>query len=465
MRSLVIALSAALAGCAGVRKDIPSEAKIPVAAQWRTPTAEAPAVTATWWTSFGDATLNDLVAEALLHSDDIALAATRVEQARAQFHFAHAQRLPAVGLSVVGGRDRSVNPGFGVPEEQTAGEGVVEASFDTDLFGRLKASSEAARSGLLASEYARDTVRLGVTSSVVSGYVTLLALDARLGIVKHTAEIRRNELHVVQRRFDAGYSGRLELAQAQAELAATEQLIPATELAIARQEDGLSILVGRLPGNIVRGASFEGLQLPQIPAALPSTVLRARPDLAAAEAKLAATDHSLDAARAAFLPDVQLAASIGQARSNIIPESPIGIWSIGGSILAPIFEAGRLEAQRDAVTAQRDEAAFAYRKSALQAFREVEDGLAAVVRDAEQDDALVREHEAVDRALHLSTQRYREGYANYLDQLDAQRNLLSVELALVQSRLDRFSAATNLFQAVGGGWSPAPPLSASAASP
>ena len=141
------------------------------------------------------------------------------------------------------------------------------------------------------------------------------------------------------------------------------------------------------------------------------------------------------------------------------------MWSIGPQVSLPIFQGGRNRANLQRSRAAFDEAVAAYRGRVLVAFREVEDGLAAVVRDAEQDEALVREHEAVDRALHLSTQRYREGYANYLDQLDAQRNLLSVELALVQSRLDRFNAATNLFQAVGGGWSPAPPMSASAASP
>ena len=454
-RPLAIALGVAtLAGCAGVRKEAPSEAAIQAPAAWRTPGVQGSGISAAWWTVFGDAELDGLVAEALTHSDDIALAATRVEQARAQFRFAQAQRLPTVGAALAGDRERTVNPGFGVPEEQTAGEALIEASFDLDLFGRLKAGSQAARSALLASEYARDTVRLSVATSVVNGYLTLLALDARLDILKKTLEVRRNELHVEERRFSAGYSGQLELAQAQTELAATEQLIPLTELAISRQGNGLSILVGRLPGDIVRGLPFFRLSMPQVPVTLPATVLRSRPDLAAAEARLAATDHSLDAARAAFLPDIQLGITGGAVGSTLVDASPVRIWSIGGSILAPIFEAGRLEAQRDAATAQRDEAAFAYRKAVLQAFREVEDELAATTRLARQDDSLGRESVALEHALRFSTQRYREGYSSYLDQLDAQRNLLSVQLALVQSRLDRFNAATSLFQALGGGWKP-----------
>ena len=456
-RPLCVALSIALVGCAGVRKEAPPEAAVHAPATWRTTTmTHGPALPSSWWTAFDDETLNRLVEEALAHNDDVALAATNVEEARAQFHFARAQRLPSVGLSVVGARDREVNSAFGVPEEQTAGEGVVEAGFDVDLFGRLKAGSQAARSALLASEYARDTVRLGVATSVVNGYLTLLALDARMEILRRTLDVRRDELHVEEKRFAAGYSNRLELARAQTELAATEQLIPATDLAIARQEDGLSILVGRAPGDIARGVGFDKVELPAIPGALPSTVLRSRPDLAAAEARLAATDHNLDAVRAAFLPDIKLAVSTGQVRSTLIDSNPVSIWSVGGSILAPIFEAGRLEAQQDQAVAERNEAAFAYRKAALQAFREVEDDLVALARDAEQDEALGREHEAVETAFRVSTQRYKEGYASHLDQLDAQRNLLSVELALVQSRLDRLNAAASLFQALGGGWTPEP---------
>lgn len=454
-RCFILVISASLAACAGVRKDAPSEAAVHAPATWRAPTSAGTApLQADWWKTFDDAALNALVEDALSHSDDIALAAVRVQEARAQFRYTQAQRLPNVQASMRGGRDRDLNPGFGIPEEQAAGEGLIEATFDIDLFGRLKASSEAARSALLATQDAQQTVRLGVIASLASGYFTLLALDARLAIVRETLGLRRNELRVEQRRFDAGYSNALDLTRAQAELAATEQLIPPLELAIAKTENGLSILLARAPGPIARGGAFDRLSLPVVPVSLPSALLSSRPDIAAAEARLAATDHALDAARAAFLPDIQLAVSGGVVGSTLINSSPVRIWSIGGSILAPLFDAGRLQAQQDAATAQRDEAAFAYRKTTLQAFREVEDDLAAVVKNREQFDTLTQERDVLARALQLATRRYREGYSSYLDQLDAQRNLLSSELALVQSRLDRFNAAVGLFQALGGGWSP-----------
>ena len=454
-RHFIVFLSASLTACAGVRKSAPTEAAVQAPPGWRAPTPiDTMSLQTDWWRSFDDATLNALVEEALSHSDDIALAASRVEEARAAFRYSHAQQLPNVRAALEGGRDRDVNPGFGIPEEQSAFEGLIEASFDLDLFGRLKAGSEAARSALLATQDAQSTVRLSVITSLVSGYFALVALDARLAIVRKTLDVRRSELRVEQRRFDVGYSNALDLARAQAEVASTEQLIPSLELATTKTENGLSILLGRNPGAVARGRTFDSLPLPVIPLSLPSTVLRSRPDIAAAEARPAAADHSLDSARAAFLPDIQLGITGGFVGSTLVDSSPVKIWSIGSSILAPIFDAGRLQAQQDAATAQRDEAAFAYRKTALQAFREVEDDLVSVVKAREQFEALSREHDVLARTLKLATQRYREGYAAYLDQLDAQRNLLSSELSLVQSRLDRFNATVSLIQALGGGWSP-----------
>lgn len=454
-RNFIIALGAALAACAGPRRDAPAEAKVAAPQAWRN---GSPAVEATlkldWWQAFGDATLNALVAQALAHNDDIAIAALNVEQARAELHLAQAQRMPNVQLALEGGRDREVNPGFGIPEEQAAGEGLIQAGYDLDLFGRLKSASKAARASLLATEDARQTVRLGVAATVVSGYFNLLALDARLDIVQQTLKIRRDELHVEQRRFDAGYSTALDLTRAQAELESTAQLVPTLELGITKNENGLSILLGSMPGPVARGTGFKQHSLPEVPLSLPATLLRSRPDVAAAEARLAATDHALDAARAAFMPDIRLAATGGYVGSTLVDASPVQVWSLGSSILTPLFDAGRLRSQQDAATARRDEAAFAYRKTALQAFREVEDNLAATTRYREQYEALSRERDIVERSFKLATRRYREGYASYLDQLDAQRNLLSAELSLVQSRLDRFNATISLIQALGGGWAP-----------
>jgi multidrug efflux system outer membrane protein len=209
-RSFLFFVGASLTGCAGVRKEAPPEAAVQVPPAWRASTAASNVMLQVdWWQSFGDATLNALVTEALSNSDDIALAAIRVREARAELGYAQAQRQPNVQAALEGGRDREVNQGFGIPEQQSAGEGLIQASFDVDLFGRLKAASAAARSALLATQDAHQTVRLGVAATVASAYFTLLAFDARLAIARETLKVRRDELHVEQRRYDAGYSNAL----------------------------------------------------------------------------------------------------------------------------------------------------------------------------------------------------------------------------------------------------------------
>jgi multidrug efflux system outer membrane protein len=435
---------------------MPPESAVHPPAAWRGPAATSGDVTAAWWRGFSDPALGEIVEAALAGNDDIAIAAARVREARAQFRFARAQTFPDIGSVAAAGRDRDINPGFGVPETQTSGEGLIQISYDTDLFGRLADTEKSARDVLLASEAARDVVRLAVAAAAAGGYITLRGLDARLLVLRDTLTARGEELRVAKRRADTGYGTQLELAQAEAAYHATEELIPATELAITRQEDGLSLLLGANPQAIARGEVLDKLGAPAVPASLPSSLLRRRPDIAASEQQLAAADHALDAARDAFMPDFQLAATGGLVGSNLVTGSPFAIWSLGGSILAPIFSAGRLEAQQDAATARRDEAAFAYRRAALAAFKEVEDALSAVERDEEQEKAIAAERDSQAHALVLATHRYREGYSPYLDQLDAQRGLLSTQLALVQARTDRLNAVVTLYQSLGGGWQSVP---------
>jgi multidrug efflux system outer membrane protein len=453
MRWSVLLLSIlALAACAGPKADVPTDARVAPPSAWRGGAATAEQITADWWRSFNDPALSAIVESALAHNTDIAIAATRVAGARAEYRLAAAEAMPSISATLAGGRDEDVNPGFGVQETQTTDEGSIAISYDLDFFGRLAATTASAKASLLATEAARDNVRLAVMAAAASGYITLRGLDAQLLVLRDTLQARGDELRVAKRRLEAGYGAQLDLAQAEAAYHATEQQIPATKLAIAREEDGLSLLLGSSPHDIQRGAELDKMVAPAVPLSLPSTLLRQRPDIAEAESQLAATDHALDAARAAFMPDVQLSANGGFIGSTLIEGSPLGVWSLGGSILAPIFSAGRLEAGQDDAVAQRDQAAFTYRKAALTAFGEVEDALQAVSRDQEQEQALQAQRESLAKALRLASNRYREGYSPYLDQLDAQRGLLTAQLALVRARVDRLNALVTLYQSLGGGW-------------
>nr|WP_169476950.1 MULTISPECIES: efflux transporter outer membrane subunit [unclassified Novosphingobium] len=446
---------ALLLGCAGPRPAPPKAAAVAPPPQWRGDRAgKEESVASTWWQTLGDPTLDALVQEALAHNEDIEIAATRVEEARAQFAAARGARLPAAQGAGSGGRTRSVNP-FGIDVDQWATQQEVQISFDLDLFGRLRSNEAAARAQLLATRYAQDTVRLAIAASVASGYVQLRLSDARLAILQRTLRARSRSLHLIRRRAEAGYGSQLDLAQAEAEYEATAQAIPSVQLAITKLENALSVLLGRSPEPIVRGAPLDALAVPSVPTQVPASILRHRPDLAAAEQQIVAADRSLDAARAAMMPNVSLAASGGFVASSLLPTNPLTIFSLGGSILAPIFNGGRLRAQAEGAAARRDQAAFAYRRAALTAFREVEDALASVDRLREQEETLTRQRNALARTQDLAAHRYREGYSPYLEQLDAERSLLSAELSLAQARSDRLLAAVALCQALGGGWATA----------
>ena len=451
MRARVaLALALLAAGCASPHAQTPEASRVAPPPAWRTALPGAAAVDADWWNAFGDPVLANLVARALRENDDIAIAATRVEEARGQLRLARAQLSPELGAGASGAEGRQLS-GLGVPYTALAGQPQLTISYDLDLFGRLRSASAASRAQALASEASRDTIRLAVASSLASGYVTLRALDERLDVARETLAARAEGLRIARRRAETGYTSALELHQAESEYKAAEQLVPQAELAVSRQENALSLLLGAASGPIPRGKTLDALRPPPVPDGLPADLLRRRPDLYQAEQNLVAADRSLDSARAALLPDVALTGSAGLLLSTALA-NPIGVFSLGGSILAPIFDAGRRRAGVDVATARRDQAAFTYRRSALQAFREVNDSLAGVLRSREQAVALAGQRDALAAALSNASKRYRAGYSSYLEQLDAQRGLLSAQLALIQARADALNANVTLVQAFGGGW-------------
>jgi len=449
VRRAALLLPLLVAGCAPAISPRPEASVVAPPADWRTSLPADGAVEREWWARFGDPQLSALVEQARANNSDLAIAAARVAEARAQERVARSLLLPSLSASVPGSEARTVNA-FGRPSESTSAQPTFQAAYEVDLFGGNAARRDAARASAAAFAAAYEAATLSVSAAAASGYITLLALDDRLKVLKATLVQRGEALRIARDRAEAGYTSELELRQSEAEYRAAEQQIPTIEAAIARQENALSLLVGDTPHAIARGVNFDALATPVVPAVVPSELVRRRPDIAQAEYSLAATDANLRAARAQFLPQIRLSASGGAAISSLLGD-PITIWSIGGSILAPIFSGGRLEGQFDAATAQRDQAAFAYRKSVLTAFREVEDQLALIDRLDAQEQALLAQRAAVAEVLRHAANRYRAGYSPYLEQIDAQRALLSVDLALIQLRADRLTSYVALYQALGGG--------------
>ena len=447
---LTLTLVAALAGCAVPHTPLPDAARVTAPEAWRTDLQGVALLDAAWWRSFGDPQLAALVKAALANNTDIAIAAARVREARAQTTAARAALLPTLDAGLGASEARSLNA-FGQGSPSTSAQPSVQAAYEVDLFGRIGDQVSAARNAYLASAAARDAVSLSVAGAAASGYVTLLALDARRIVVRQTITDRAAALKLAQSRARAGYTSDLELRQAQAEYQGTALILPQVDLAIARQEQALRLLSGDVPGPVAHG-TLAGLANPALAAeGLPSELLRRRPDVAQAELSLAASDSALSVARKQFLPSIRLAASAGAVFNSLLP-NPVTIWSVGGSVLAPLFEGGRLRAGVEGAAARRDQAAFAYRKAALTAFRETDDALVTIARLADQRRVLEAQRIAVASALHHATNRYQAGYSGYLEQLDAQRSLLAIELSLVQLRADQTNAVVALYQALGGGW-------------
>lgn len=443
-------LMALLSGCAPLERARPEAAAVAAPAAWLTGATGSATVSPTWWRAFGDPTLERLVEQALARNADVLAAAAVVQEAQANVDLARSALRPSLNLALGAQRGRSLG-GAGATTS-TALQPEAQVSWQADLFGRLGHLTQAARLQYVASQADRDAAALSVASAVAQAYIGLIALDARLHVSLETVESRREALRLASDQAQVGYISEYELTQAQAEYAAVEQAIPQLRQAIAAQENALRRLTGDLPGPVSRGATLRSLQLPPVPATLPSDLLRHRPDIRSVELTLAAADAGLAAARQAFLPQVALSASLGQLFTNALDYDPVTVWSLGGSVLAPIFSGGRLNAQMNVATAQRDQAAFAYRGVVLAAFQEVETALTGAQRLAEQFDRALERRDILLRTTARATDRYRSGYASYLEQLDAQRSLYSTELDAIGVREDQLNNIVRLYQALGGGW-------------
>jgi multidrug efflux system outer membrane protein len=402
--------------------------------------------------------MNDLVQRALAHNGDLRIAASRLQEYRARVTVADSARAPALSAAFTPARARVISA-FGTPVEATSLQGNLQASYEVDLFGKLAGTTAAARADLQSQQALADATALSVAANTASGYLNLRGLDAQLALAGATLASRERSLALAKRQFEVGYSSRLDWAQAQSEYHATATVVPQLERAIAQQENALSVLIGASPGAIARGAALDALAAPAVTPGLPSELLRRRPDIAQAERALVAADASLAAARDQLLPSIRLNASAGLQAYSVsqLLQSPILLWSAGGSVLAPLFDGGHLRAQADIAASLRDRAVFTYESAVRNAFADTENALAGVQRLAEQLAEARQRQQAAAEVLRIAHNRYANGYASYLEELDAQRNAFSADQAVLQLQASLLAAHVDLYRALGGGWTP--PLS------
>jgi len=472
-RTAAIAALYLLAACSSLAPDL-REPALDLPATWPADSplgVEEGAGPGDWWTLFNDPVLDGLVVEGLQNNRDVALGIARVGEARGLVALARADQLPFVQARAGAGRARvsersatPLPPGASViGDSRSLG---IEASYETDFWGRYRDASASARAQLAASRHAQAVVRLSVATQVVQGYFDLRALDAQVDLTRRTLRTRNEMVALREKRFKGGAGSALDLQQDQAEAAAAEAAAAEATLAellerASLTESALGVLLGRSPRELFgtqvgRGVTIDALVAPpSVPAGLPSQLLARRPDVQESHALLAAATSEIGVARASYLPSLSLTAAFGgeSAALSDVLTSPARVWQLAASLVAPVFTAGRADAAVTIANARERQAISRYEQTALNAFREVRDALSrrrwAMARAQAQQTRI----QALASARRLAQVRYDSGYSGYLDVLDADRNLLQSELDRVAARRDSLVASVDLIKSLGGGWS------------
>lgn len=413
---------------------------------------------ADWWRQFGDPTLDRLIARALADNLDLALAAARIEEARALLAGSRAERWPTLDAQADASRQRGAQTtGSGAALSLYSVAGVL--GYELDLFGRLRSASEAARERLAESVYSTEALRLAVMTDVIGAYLDLRAAERQLAITAATIGALEAALRLEQARWRLGAGTELTVRQAQAELASARAVEAALRDTARRGQTALAVLAGATPRTLIEAnpppGDFAVLGLPAaLPGVLPSELLARRPDVRAAEAALRASNADIGVARAQAFPRISLTALVGSdaLRVGDLFTGPAQAWSLGSSLVAPLLDFGRVRAQVAGAQARRAQAELLYRQTVQTAFAEVRDALTTLREAQAREQAQADAAQALERALVLAQVQYRRGRGLYLDVLVAQRGLLSAQIDQTAAARDARLAAATLFKALGGGW-------------
>ena len=415
---------------------------------------------APWWEAFGDPGLQALIHEALSRNYDVRIAAARVQEARANLRVARSELYPSLDYGAGVSRSKIApgiagQPGGPAPRATDFYSATMSASWELDIWGRVRRSNEAARATLFATEEARRAVWLTLVSDLAQAYFELLELDVQLRIARDSTQAYQGTYALFLDRFNLGVASKLETSRALGALGEARARIPQLESQIVAKENQIRILLGKEPGPIPRGKPmYEQVVVPTVPVGLPSTLLERRPDLRRAEQQVVAANARIGVAKAEFFPKFSLTALFGTASPELsaLTGGSATIWAVAGMIGGPLFNAGRTLGFYRASIAQWEQARLQYEQAALTALREVSDTLTALksLSDAEagQETAVKALEEAVDHA----TARYRQGLASYYEILEAQQQLYPAQTTLAQIRRNRLLAYAQLYKALGGGW-------------
>ncbi len=429
-------------------------------AAWRFEEKEAQdLINTAWWEQFNDPVLNELIAVALKENKDLMIATARVEQFLGLYGETRSFLFPQAGAGASAARERVTEEGrTSLPDDANPidrdYEVLITAAWELDIWGKLRRATEAARADLLSSEEARYGVILTLVASVANTYIDLRRLDRELEIALRTAKTRDETYQLFKLRFDGGVISELELSQVASEYEDALATIPQIEKDIAQVENGLSVLLGNNPASIQRGKSIDELIPPAVPAGLPSELLERRPDIRQAEEDLIAANARIGVARGLYFPTISLTGFNGTASAEFdeLFSGPASVWNYGGQLTVPIFTAGGIAGIVKASEAVQQQALARYRQAIENGFREVDDSLIDQQKSRQRLAAQSRQVAALRTYAGTARLRFDEGYTSYIEVLDAERSLFTVERSYTQTQAAVLRSLVNLYKAMGGGW-------------
>ena len=458
----VAALALFIAGCSLMPSYKRPAAELPT--NWNEVPAQGIPVNERWWTLYRDPVLDRLIEEAFARNRDLALAAARVEEARALLRVTDSDRSPSVDLTAGADRTRSSERSSmplppGIPLERDTFRAQLNVAYELDLWGRLRGASNAARAQLLATQAARETVRITLASQVAQSYFALIAFDQQIEVTRRTLGLRGQNLDLQKVRHKAGLITDFNLRQLEAEVAAARAQLPQLEQRRTSVEVALSVMLGRSPRAITNDSiavqNTAGEQpIAVIPEGLPSDLLLRRPDIVEAEQRLIAANARIGVARASMFPRISLTGYLGSDSASLgnLFSGPATIWQLAFGLAQPIFQGGRLRAEVDAVSAREQQALAQYQKAVQVAFGEAREALAAQSRSREVHAAENERVAALRETLRLARIRFDNGLSSQLEVIDAERNLLQAELNLIDALRAQRAAVADVVRALGGGW-------------
>jgi outer membrane protein, multidrug efflux system len=412
-----------------------------------------------WWKGMNDPVLDALIAEALANNQTVKIAAANVGQAAAVLSTTRSAFFPQVGYNAAGTRQKLSQNSLallppGVPNPATTYQALAGASWEIDLWGRVRRLSESAQANLLATEEARRGVILSLVATVANSYLQLRGLDEQLVISERTLKTYESSLQIMQYKFQYGRVGEMEVEQARARYQTAAAQIPQIKRDLATVENALSILLGKPPGPIPRGRPIFEMTLPPVPSGVPSELLERRPDLRQAEQQLIAANAQIGAAKALYFPSISLTGSLGSASNELsgLFKGPANSWSYAANLAGPIFTGGAISGQVAQAEAGQQAALAAYQLAIQNAFADVENSLVSRSTLDEQVAAQEKLVVALRKYSRFAQALFDGGRAPYSTVLQAEQELFPAELTWAALRAQLSGSVVDIYKAMGGGW-------------